>query len=153
MVHHDDNLALWIAIIIILFSLIINLGIANFVGDVVRGPNDIYPAKVPVVLTMQDLEEGVVLARGNVNVIVPDELVGKRHADVFKTIEDNVRFVENDYTKTFKQGKKIWVPDILKYQKDVRKYMIDGLYADWIVSNELKIKIFGKDHVVWVYMP
>ena len=153
MVHHDDNLALWIAVIIIVFSLLINLGIASVVGEAVRGPNANYQTKAPLVLSVQDLQEGVILARGNTNVIVPDQLVGKLHSDVFRTVESNIRLVENNYAKRFQQGKKIWIPASTRYQKDIRKYTVDGVYTDTLVSQDLKIKVFGKDHVVWVYNP
>ncbi|MEK6812548.1 MAG: hypothetical protein AABX86_00330 [Nanoarchaeota archaeon] len=150
MVYRNDRLALWIALLIIAFSLFINLGLASLVGEVVRGPSGIFLAKEPLELTLEELAEGVVLIRGNTHLILPQELVGEMYADVFATVKGNVRFVEDDYTKTFRAGKRIWVAHD---KKQIVKYTRDGFYTPVILSREVNVHVFGASHVVWVYTP
>ncbi|MDO8556821.1 MAG: hypothetical protein Q7R96_06655 [Nanoarchaeota archaeon] len=146
--HHDDKLALWIAIIIILFSLLINLGIRNVVGDVVRGPGN-FPTEPPLTLTLADLEEGVILGRGITAIQLPEELVGKRYEEVFKGMQTAVRFVHDNHEKTFTEGQRIWIPQNKKYKHEIKKYQWDHYYTETIQTTSIKIKMLQQK--VWVY--
>ncbi|MDO8628261.1 MAG: hypothetical protein Q7R56_00735 [Nanoarchaeota archaeon] len=142
MAASDDKLALWIAILLIAFSLLINIGIPAITGKTVVGTTTI---------TLENLEQGITLYKGNNKIIIPETLIGTPADKLFASIQDNVRFVEMGYT-SFQQGKKIWLVERPKYNKEIIKYKRDHYYSPIITSKEIKIKILGTPAVTWTYI-
>lgn len=133
-----DKIYLSIGVLIIFIALLSNLSII----DIVSGYT-IFGGKQESV-TLEDIKDGVVLRKGSNYLKTPKELMGINHSNVFANIEKNVREVENQYKDTWREGKKVWIPEDYPLKK-VSFYKKMGRYTEEIISQDLKVVMLRKD--------
>src|SRR3989344_3540471 len=144
MATSDDKFAFWIAVLVITFSLIINVGIPAITGKSISDEPYI-PS-----ISIQQLEQGINLHRGINKFIIDEDFIELPAEDIFASIKDHIHYVTMG-RQTFQQGRKIWLPTKPRYNKEISKYRIDNYYTTTITDTYLHIKVIGTDRTVWNY--
>ncbi|MEK6903966.1 MAG: hypothetical protein AABW87_00045 [Nanoarchaeota archaeon] len=137
----EDSVALTVGLLLVFFSLALNLNLDNIITG--------YSIKETTV-TLDNLKEGVNLNKGSIRIIIPEELVGLKYYGVFASVSEELRYVYDSWKSNFKQDKRIYIPAASWWKNRISAYKSKNWFTDEIRSRELYINM-QKDGV-WLYL-
>lgn len=137
-----DRAILAIAILIIVFSLSINVNL----GNILTG----YSIK-EIEVSVDDLKNGVELHKGSTRIVVPEELIGYEYKDVFESLSESLNYVNDDWRSNFLKNERIYISEDGWWRHRIYAYKSKGWFTDIVRSREIFVNLNSEG--LWLYYP